>query len=74
MNILKDIRSEEVKRQIRERCGTNITADGLRCPHCGAYETYKDKDDINNVEKWAFMIKAFRVDNLSHCLNCEKWF
>ena len=60
--------------RIKERCGENVTADGLECPHCGALETYKSADEPKNVDKWFFVIRAFRVDDQSHCTNCDNWF
>lgn len=68
------IKEEKTRKLIINRCGENIIADGLMCPYCGAFETYKDGDQPNNVFKWAFMIRAFRVDDSSECTNCGEWF
>jgi len=72
--MLQNIKSEESKKGIISRCGNNIVADGLVCPFCNSFEVYKDGNDIENTNKWFFMIRAFRVDNSSHCTNCDKWF
>jgi len=73
-NIMSMIKDESIKKRIIERCGKYVVADGIRCTHCGCLETYKDGRDPENVEKWFFMIKAFRVDNSSECNNCGNWF
>ena len=63
------------RKAVIERCGTtNITADGIQCTYCGAYEAYKDASDPTDTNKWAFMIRAFRVDDASDCRNCGEWF
>lgn len=54
--------------------GKPVTADGLRCPDCGAYEVYKPYSDPEDVSKWVWGIKPYRVDDASHCLNCDGWF
>ena len=72
--VLSVIKSAEVRKGILERCGENPVADGLQCPHCGAFETYKSATDPDNVDKWWFVIRAFRVDDASECCNCKKWF
>ena len=72
--ILNNIKSEATKQRIIERCGEFITADGLECPHCNCKETYKDMMNTDNVDKWFFMIRAFRVDMKSECTNCGRWF
>jgi len=71
---MKEIKDKSVKEQIRKRCGENIIADGLQCPECGCYETYKDGNEPDNTDKWYFMIRAFRVDSSSECMNCGIWF
>lgn len=63
------------KEQVIERCGTRkVIGDGLTCTHCGAYETYKPEDAKDDIDRWAFVIRAFRVDDASECMNCKKWF
>lgn len=47
---------------------------GLECPYCGAAETYKNRENPNDVNLWCFMIRAFRVDTSSECRNCNRWF
>jgi len=42
------------------------------CPNCGAHELV-DCAEID-VDKWGYQIKAFKVDNHSHCLKCDTWF
>ncbi|RKY40185.1 MAG: hypothetical protein DRP85_09070 [Candidatus Makaraimicrobium thalassicum] len=43
----------------------------LVCPNCGASEV----DDCRKpVDEWKFQIKAFKVDDWSHCLVCGCWF
>jgi len=43
----------------------------LICPNCGQHEVNCEEADI--VKK-RFYIRAFKVDNDSHCLNCGAWF
>ena len=73
-NPMSVIQDDHIKKLITERCGSNPVADGIQCTHCGCYETYKDGNDINNTDKWVFMIRAFRVNNNSECNNCGNWF
>ena len=44
----------------------------LICPNCGAHELENCSE--TDIDKWRFQIKAFRVDNSSHCLKCDTWF
>lgn len=74
MNTLNEIKSQDVKEKIIERCGNEPDKQGLECPHCGAREVYADKNDKNKTEKWFWMIRAYRVDNYSECKNCGSWF
>ena len=51
----------------------------LICPNCGAHEIDHDWKPTTEKEKimypmGKFNIKAFKVDNESHCLKCECWF
>jgi len=48
----------------------------LICPHCGAHELVDchKKDEPGFWDNVRFNIKAFRVDNQSHCLVCDSWF
>lgn len=71
LSIIKNPKTVEL---IKQRCGENVIADGMQCPYCGAFETYQDGNDPKNTEKWAFMIRAFRVDHSSECMNCREWF
>ena len=73
-SVLDIIKSEEVREKIKQRCGTEVVADGIKCPHCGCLETFKSARDQQNTDKWFFMIRAFRVDNASECTNCGQWF
>ena len=76
--LLGIIKKKKDLKGILEKCsdGSNkhVIANGLECPYCGCLETYKDRRDPNNTDKWYFMIRAFRVDSSSECKNCEKWF
>lgn len=50
------------------------------CPNCGAHEIDHDWKPQTEEEKriyifgHRFNIRAFKVDNWSHCLKCDKWF
>ena len=74
MHTLTEIKTEEVKKKIVERCGPEPDKQGLVCPYCGAHEVYADRKEPNNVDKWFWMIGAFKVDNSSKCHNCGRWF
>jgi hypothetical protein len=64
-----------MRKAVIERCGTeDVTADGIQCTQCGALEVYKDAKDPKNMDKWAWIIRAFRIDNASECRNCKQWF
>lgn len=72
---LSVIKSKETKELIKKICqDENPIGDGLRCPHCGCMEAYKNRKEPGNTKLWAFMIRAFRVDDASECRNCGKWF
>lgn len=43
----------------------------LICPNCGQHEVNCKEQ---NQDKRRFFIKAFKVDDSSHCLNCNSWF
>jgi len=44
----------------------------LICPNCGAHEVENCQE--KDVSKWRFQIRAFKVDDKSHCLKCDTWF
>lgn len=52
----------------------------LICPNCGAHEVDHDWKPQTEEEKKTYIfgcrfnIRAFKVDNSSHCLKCDKWF
>jgi hypothetical protein len=69
------INDPEVRKAIQEKTGCeNPVGDGLYCPHCGAYEVYKNPEKPNDTDSWYWMIRAYRVDNSSECKSCGKWF
>jgi hypothetical protein len=72
--MLEIINSPVAKQKIIERCGEDPISDGLQCPNCGCNETYKNAQDPKDTNQWAFMIRAFRVDDASECMNCKNWF
>ena len=75
MDILPEIKKEETKKLIYERTGCeNPDRQGLTCPHCGAREVYANDTHPDDTTKWAWLIRAFRVDDASECRNCERWF
>lgn len=45
----------------------------ITCPNCGATELTPESAG-KPVSEWQFQIKAFRVDDWSHCLKCDCWF
>jgi hypothetical protein len=51
MNSLDEIKSEEHKQRIIKRSGPDLISDGIVCPHCGTYESYKDKSDPSDTDK-----------------------
>jgi len=51
MHTLAEIKTEEVKKKIVERCGPEPDKQGLVCPYCGAHEVYADRKEPNNVDK-----------------------
>jgi len=44
---------------------------GVDCPNCGAVEAYEDATSPTGMR---FNVRAFRVDDWSHCLKCDCWF
>lgn len=73
--VLLEIWSANAKEQIFQRTGCDKpVGDGMQCPHCHAREIYANNLTPRDTEKWAWMIKPFKVDHHSHCLNCDKWF
>lgn len=72
---LSEIKKEEMKKRIVERCGSeNPNVQGHTCPHCGAREVYADPKNTDDTSKWCFVIGMYKVDDHSKCGNCEKWF
>jgi hypothetical protein len=70
---------EEIKPEFRasiiDRCqDENPIGDGIQCPHCGALEAYKNRENPRDTTKWSWMVRAFKIDDYSHCRNCDKWF
>lgn len=75
MDTLQEIRDEETKKKIYERTGCETPdRQGLTCPHCGAREVYANNLEPNKSDKWAWMIRAFKVDDISFCKNCDGAF
>lgn len=58
--------------QIKIVTPINKTCNCLICPYCGAHELVDCTE--KDVNKWRFNIRAFRVDNYSHCIKCNRWF
>lgn len=72
---LSEIKRPETKASIIERTGSEApNPQGLCCPRCGAREVYADPNDPTNINKWAWLIRAFKVDDASECRNCNSWF
>jgi hypothetical protein len=70
---------EEIKPEFREaiitRCqDENPIGDGIQCPHCGALEAYKNRENPRDTTKWSWMVRAFKIDDYSNCRNCDNWF
>lgn len=74
MDHLSEIKHQKLKDLINERCKENCIKQGLKCPNCGAHEVYANRENPNDTHKWVFVIKAFRIDDNSQCLNCGDWF
>jgi hypothetical protein len=69
------IKNPEVVEAIKKKTGCeNPVGDGLQCPHCGAWEAYKNPADVHNTNIWYWIIRAFKIDDWSECRNCGKWF
>lgn len=58
-----------------------MISQSIICPHCGATEVARWPEDATEEQrnnkfsmgvKW--QIKAFKVDDHSHCLVCDRWF
>lgn len=72
---LLEIRNPELKQLIIKRTGSEEpNPQGLCCPNCEAREVYADPQEPNNSEKWSWIIRAFRIDDMSECRNCNNWF
>lgn len=68
------VKLDMIKERIVERCGSDPVADGIQCTNCGCQETFKSRANPEDTDKWFFMIRAFRVDDSSQCMNCNTWF
>lgn len=44
----------------------------LICPNCGAHELQNCDEELTLNSLWN--IKAYKVDDCSHCLKCKCWF
>ena len=62
----------EDKIEIRIVTPKNENCHCIVCPYCGAHEIKNCEE--KDVDKWIWQIKAFKVDDSSHCLKCDKWF
>ncbi len=51
----------------------HIREEAIVCPKCGATELSSDSAG-KPASEWKLQIKAFRVDDWSHCLMCDCWF
>jgi hypothetical protein len=72
---LSEIKSPEAKQFIINRTGSSEpNPQGLCCPFCEAREVYANPAQPNDSKQWAWMIRAFKIDNASECRNCNKWF
>ena len=72
---LSEIKKEETKKLIIERTGSDKpNPQGLCCPRCKAKEVYANPEAPDDIKRWAWIIRAFKVDDFSHCLNCDEWF
>jgi hypothetical protein len=73
---------EECIEAFKERTGADPTIDGngqsMTCPYCGTKECVINpkvpKEEQGELMKMLWCIKAFKVDNYSHCRVCDQWF
>jgi hypothetical protein len=72
---LSEIKNAEMKRLIIERTGSEApNPQGLCCPYCDAREVYADPSNPGDSDRWAWVIRAFKIDDASECRNCQSWF
>jgi hypothetical protein len=72
---LSEIKSADVRQSIITRTGSSApNPQGLRCPYCQAREVYANPAQPNDSKQWAWMIRAFKIDDASECRNCGQWF
>jgi len=72
---LSEILSPEMRASIIEKTGSETpNPQGICCTNCGASEVYADPNSPKDIGKWAWIIRAFRVDDASECKNCKSWF
>lgn len=72
---LSEIRNPDTKQRIIERTGSEApNPQGLHCPYCGAREVYADPSNPRDSSRWAWIIRAFKIDDASECRNCQSWF
>lgn len=72
---LSEIRNPEMRDAIIKATGSSQpNPQGLCCPHCGAREVYANPEQPKDIKRWAWVIRAFRVDTSSECRNCQRWF
>lgn len=72
---LSEIRNPEMKSLIIQRTGSDApNPQGLRCPRCEAREVYANPENPGDSRQWAWVIRAFKIDDASECRNCNTWF
>ena len=72
---LSEIKRAELKEAIITRTGSTApNAQGLCCPNCGAREVYASPLAPTDTSRWAWAIRAFKVDDWSECRSCTEWF
>jgi hypothetical protein len=72
---LSEIRSAELREAIIKRTGSDApNPQGLCCPYCGAREAYASPTAPRDSNQWAWVIRAFKIDDASECRNCQRWF
>ncbi len=83
-SIMKNYIKPEIKEMVEIKVVTPPkTEQGcncLICPKCGAHEIDHDWKPTTEKEKKEYIfgkrfnIRAFKVDDSSHCLKCDCWF
>ena len=69
----------------REKHNVDPLIDGMNggsmtCPNCGAKECVALPEDMPEEKKKSYglgmfwCIRAFKVDDYSHCIVCDQWF